>query len=533
MHDKKHKNQPPGYLRMVTHIRRMFHAFLWICLFCSNSCGKKESPREPSATIPAHYDLRERQLMTAVKNQNGTKPDGMGDMGSTVGICWAFASLASLESNLLKQGISPNPASKEASLSAWYLGNYIGLNQPCYHFNHETIPGVEPPTTFGYYFPDCGWGGGGSFWTGDYLIAGKPLPLWDDCPMPEARQNARQTLEPPPEVQTGPFPVSRMAIFLAADFASAGAFRESIKKYILTHGAIQGMIHLEPVDLQGITSQVTNGIRYNHARFTDTLNFDMYTYETDNLGTQLLTHCVAIAGWDDNRKLNVDGHRTTGAWLVKDSQGEKNWDKGYFRVAYEDLAVNFLASGLIACTETNFKHQSTYQTHPGILSHLNGISGCNTENCLELGDYGYLLNGYNTGTSWGVAEFPLNMDETLEAIGIFSSNRNQKMTVRIHKDNLASPPLLTREFFVEEVGYHQLKLGKGIRFVSGETMMIGVGFEREPEHQRFSLAYVQNDNFNFHYPTYWGRLVRNQFHVSRYSDMHPTCGFFLQAIVRR
>ena len=101
-------------------------------------------------------------------------------MGSTVGLCWAFSSLASLESSMLKQGITSNPLSMEASLSPWYLGNYIGFNIPCHEYNPNIIPGLLPATAFGYYNFSCGWGGtsvssAAGHWTADYLISGKEI----------------------------------------------------------------------------------------------------------------------------------------------------------------------------------------------------------------------------------------------------------------------------------------------------------------------------------------------------------------------
>ena len=104
------------------------------------ACEKENQGTGSVVTIlPAKYDLRDYNLVTPVRNQNGTKPGGTSDMGSTVGLCWAFASLASLESNMLKQGISSSPLSSEASLSPWYLGNCIGYNYPLEQSNSPDL----------------------------------------------------------------------------------------------------------------------------------------------------------------------------------------------------------------------------------------------------------------------------------------------------------------------------------------------------------------------------------------------------------
>ena len=92
-------------------------------------------------------------MITRVKCQCGFTEDGESDPGSSVGVCWAFSFLASLESSMLKKGIVMSPDCEEANLSPWYLGNYIGYNVPCYEYNPDFAPGVESPLAFGYYFP--------------------------------------------------------------------------------------------------------------------------------------------------------------------------------------------------------------------------------------------------------------------------------------------------------------------------------------------------------------------------------------------
>ena len=515
-------------VKFIAHIKGLLLLFIIL----SNSCTKDNTIPEPIA-LPAKYDLREYGFITPVRNQNGTKSDGSSDMGSTVGLCWAFSSLASLESNMLKLGITNSPLSSEASLSPWYLGNYIGLNKPCYEFNSDTIPGLTPPMTFGYYFPTCGWGGGGAFWTGDYLISGNELPSWDDCPMPTLDQNAHNTLQAPATQTTKKYNIAKMPIIFSSGFPGINDYIKNIKNYIYENGAIQSIVHLEALDIQGSISQIINGIEYTGSRFMDKQNFNMYTYDTENLGTQLLTHCVTIAGWDDNRMINVNGHTATGAWLIKDSQSETSWDEGYFWVAYDDIVINTISSGLIACNETNYEHQSKYQTHPGILSNLSEFGQQNEETCLKLGEYGYLFNGSNTENSWGVAEFPLNSDETLAAVGAFSSNRNQKINIHIYKNNLNSNALHIQDFTLDEVGYHMLKLNHEIEFRSNETMIIAVEFKHGSFHTRLPLCYVQDNNCNFDYSTFFGTREEGVFQLQPYSSIIPKSAFFLQAIIKK
>ncbi len=433
---------------------------------------------------------------------------------------------------MLKQGITASPQGLDASLSPWYVGNHIGFNHPCYEFNHETMPDLLPPTTFGYYELSCGWGGIGA-WVGEYLIAGSEIPTWNDCPMPVEAMTAHITLSPPLTDFKKKYNIAEMSWYFADDFPSITDYREQIKCHILNYGAIQSYVHLEAIDLPGMISQIVNGIEYTGYRFMDKENFDMYTYEMENFGTILFTHAVGIIGWDDNRRINVGGHTATGAWLIKDSNGETSWDGGYFWVAYDDPAINVIALGLVAGKKDKYAHQSTYQTHPGIMSKILPGIPCNDDNCLDLGLYGYLFNGNASGTSWAVAEFPIIKDETLVAIGIFSGNRNQKVHIEVHKNSLANNPLHTQTFTPNETGYHLLELGNDILFLAHETMVLAAGYETSPQQPRLPLCYVLNEDHNFAFNTYFGTKEGNVFQLTPYAEFDPRAAFYMQAVVRK
>ncbi len=480
---------------------------------------------------PGHYDLRDFGQMTAVRNQNGFKANGMSDLSTTVGLCWAFASLASLESNMLKQGIHHDPLSPEASYSPWYLGNYIGYNKPYYAFNADTIPGLVPVSNFGYYAPGYGWGGEGCFWTANYLTAGHELPNWDACPMPNNEQTEQRTLTPPPPQQAEKINIAEMTVIMADDFNSPEDYRNAVKNYILTNGAIQSMVHIEGIDYQGMISQTTNDITYYGYRFMDKKNFNMFTWEIENLSTSFLTHAVCTAGWDDKRSLDIGGHKTTGAWLIKDSQSKANWNEGYFWVAYEDLAANIIAAGLAACKNKNYKHQSTYQTHPGQLTKITDDFQTTEENCLEIGAYGYLLNGESSGTSWAFVEFPMTQNEKLAAVGIFCSNRNTEITIKAYKNTFENPALTIQNFKLDHVGYFMLELDTEIGFAEGETMIIGAGFAQNAGSNRLPLTYVHDEEYDFNYPSYYGSENGNSYQLTPYNNINPHCGYFMQAIV--
>ena len=104
-----------------------------IALAC---CGGGDN----AGNTPEAFDLRNvagSNFVTPVKTQTALFPDGNPDIGASVGLCWAFASMASFESSLLFQGLVSNPDSPAADLSEWHLGNWNGMNNPVYTFNYD------------------------------------------------------------------------------------------------------------------------------------------------------------------------------------------------------------------------------------------------------------------------------------------------------------------------------------------------------------------------------------------------------------
>lgn len=487
-----------------------------------------------TSQITASYDLRDYGLITSAKNQNGEKADGTSDVGTTVGLCWAFSALSSLESNMLKQGITASPNDENANLSPWYLGNYIGYNHPYYQFNDDTFPDVEPATAFGYLSKNfLGWGGdAGSFWVADYLLSGKELPLWKDSPMPTQDMSAQKTLTKPQTNATKKYILKDMDLLYAEDSSDKKEYRTRIKQYILKNGAVQSFVHLEVIDIEGINKQTCQGVVYTGHRFMDKVNHNLYTYETDKLCTALYTHAVTIAGWDDSRKINIDGHETTGAWLIKDSQGDNAHDHGYFWVAYDDkVFLDFFASGLIAEKSAAYQHPSVYQTHNGGLSKISPEEKFAENSMIELGSYSYLLNGIEGKDSWGFAKFNLTKDEKLKAVALFTGNPYEKVTINVYKNSEKSGVLLSKEFDIAEIGYHLLDLGKEISFSAQDTIVIGAGFKYNINQKRLPLVYVRDNNYSFKFPTYYAALDGGIFRLTPYSDLCKDCSFFMQAVM--
>jgi len=64
-------------------------------------------------------------------------------------------------------------------------------------------------------------------------------------------------------------------------------------------------------------------------------------------GSELSNHAVAIVGWDDNVEVTSFNNRATrkGAWIVKNSYGTSVGDGGYYYISYDDVNICTDAAG--------------------------------------------------------------------------------------------------------------------------------------------------------------------------------------------
>jgi C1A family cysteine protease len=74
-------------------------------------------------------------------------------------------------------------------------------------------------------------------------------------------------------------------------------------------------------------------------------NGNVDTYHHGEYG---VNHCVAIVGWDDDYVLHnsdgsimkdENGNELKGAWIVRNSWGDKGADGGYLHISYKDSSL--------------------------------------------------------------------------------------------------------------------------------------------------------------------------------------------------
>ena len=219
--------------------------------------------------LPKDYDPRKQGKDTGIRNQEN------------LGVCWAFAGIAGMESYMATNGYGINDLSEE-HMRWWAKGGVNGWNVG----DHE---GTSNLLSMGY------------FASGD----GPKLES-------ELKYNTHNTR--PSNMNT-----TKGTGYLASEVIFIRNNRMDIKNAITKYG----------------------GVVSGYGDFDEYSSKDKNAYYVDyNIGQN---HAVTVVGWDDSySRDHFTGKakpKYDGAWLVKNSWGNYNSEGGYFWVSYEDKTL--------------------------------------------------------------------------------------------------------------------------------------------------------------------------------------------------
>lgn len=250
-------------------------------------------------TLPSSYDLRNEYMVTPVKNQGNN------------GNCWAFASIASLESCILKA------TGFTYDLSEENMKNLMSKFSS-YGWDMETNTGGYDRMGHAYLVS----------WLG-------PVNESDD------KYILNEVLSP---VLNSIFHIQNILFLKRTSFTD----NDEIKRAIISYGAVSTSIHWYQSNEDG-TNYYVNGK-------------NIYWYKTDKGAN----HAVAIVGWDDNYSRN--NFKTTpsgdGAWIIKNSWGPSSGEGGYYYVSYYDTSLaplNKPYSTYVFLFNESIKYDKNYQ----------------------------------------------------------------------------------------------------------------------------------------------------------------------------
>ncbi len=250
--------------------------------------------RASGSDLPPAYDLRKEGKVTVAKNQ--------GKDGS----CWAFASMASLESYLL------GAERKSYDYSENNMKNLVSKNYP---------EGFDLTSDDG----------------GNAFISTAYLSRWSGP--------VNESLDPYNELSayspTG-LPVQKhvQEVFFLPE-KTEFLDNEVLKRALLEYGAVYSTLY------------------WNLAYYQEKSHTYRYT------GNRFVNHAVTIVGWNDSfdRNLFTQVPPGDGAFIAKNSWGETWGEDGYFYISYYDTKIGFDENAVFTAeSQDNYDH--IYQYDP-------------------------------------------------------------------------------------------------------------------------------------------------------------------------
>ena len=214
--------------------------------------------------------------------------------------CWAFSTLASIESNLLKNNIKTD----YLSVAHLELMTQKSLYTPSYlTFNRNFNSGGKLEYTAAYVL---------NYW-GPIKESELPFTTITNLLNNKATISQNDVINKKANVD-----VDDIFYLNNSQGACSKTSIDTIKQYLTNHGALAASIYFNLKD----------NTYTNHA---------YYYYN----GTNISNHAVTIVGWDDTIDVESFTKKASrkGAWIVKNSYGTNVGDNGYFYVSNDDINI--------------------------------------------------------------------------------------------------------------------------------------------------------------------------------------------------
>lgn len=360
---------------------------------------------EQNTSIPKKYDGREYGYLTPVRDQKGSN------------MCWAYATMACLEADAVKNNGFPT----DLDLSEYQLAYYTFNNKK------DALGLTNSDEVSFYNLSDENnfiTNGASLSYAVSTLSSGVGPVLESDAPLSQLLDSNGFTIRTGAYTNQLPEELRRDRNVLTIESIYAySLFNKSeydrIKQGIMEHGAAAISYYSQPST--GGYSKTDLGVAY---------------YQNEHCDPD---HGVAIVGWDDEFPISAfaPDHqpKNPGAWLVRNSWGSigdsQNYTvDGYFWLSYEDTSLTSLTSegkGSYAyvydvCPATNNRYKYTYQYDGGI---IHEYSATTTEQQAE---------GYAN-------IFTAQKDERLDAITVHTDrgSANARFTLSVYKDVTTEP----------------------------------------------------------------------------------------------
>lgn len=436
------------------------------------------------------------------------------------GACWAFASTASLESNLALRDYQNKRAKKVYDFSEMHMiyatsTSFLNNERPSIKFNRKASSGGTAEVAEAY------------FTNGTGPVEEKYMPYDDtagDISIDEIK-NKTVSVE-----------ITDTTDFPATDSIGKENLKTLMKNHIKNNGGIICSIH-ESGEPGGSTASgecpnPKTGAIYCSDRSTHTAN-----------------HGVVIVGWDDNYAIEnfKEGYRPSnkGAWIAKDSHGDdasrtKTFDE-YKKLNFEQYKDEYLQQGVTNYTQipdefiaNAFEKEEGYivdtnkktvrQLHndngyvyisyddANVYSNLKGIANTNTsisyENVYQHNPQGivdalilnvnqiYLSNIFDKKTTSNeyITKVALNTPETVSCkVYINPKNANKD------KNSLQLVQLKSGEMQTIDPGYHTLEFASPVQITGDKFVVVIEIHGKQSNKVGFSILFNQYEWYKNEY----------------------------------
>lgn len=364
--------------------------------------------REPRALVlPEKFDLRDYGYITSVKDQ-GT------------GSCWAHATLAAAESNMVMNGLADNTIDLSESHLTWFTQGQAStdINDPLYG-DGESLGNTD--LTNGAYDR-----GGNSWRSRAALGRWSGVQLEGNAPPVKERPAVDESLR-----------YTSYGYLVNSDDLDASD-HESIKQHLMTTGALYCSYYND-------NSKYSDEEYYGDAYYNDDI------YNTN--------HAVTIVGWDDN--YSKDNFKSAvppgdGAWIIKNSWGTWQHNNGYFYMSYYDVSLDYITSFEIADTST---YNNIYQ-----------YDGAMPES--------YLRGSFTAANVFTAAD-----NETISAAAFYTLDASVPYIISIYADVEDGVPtsgtlLKTQQGTMPYAGYHVVDLNEAVSVSKGTKFSVVVTLDK-------------------------------------------------------
>jgi hypothetical protein len=382
--------------------------------------------RAQESVIPSQYDLRKVNGVTPIKSQSG-------------GTCWAHATMAAVESNLLVSGAWKKIGDADIpALSEYHLDWWNGFNQ----YKNTDLPDSSASKT-GLHVHNGG----------DYRVSAAYISRGDGV-IAVHLANKRNVV----------LPVTGIGIDPHWFKAPPGQFHPTFKKYYVRD--IEWFTigdNLENIDAikRRVMAEGAMGTAYTVNK--DFLGKDFVHYQPKE-NPKKPNHAVAIAGWDDEKVSSDPAKKLPkpGCWLIKNSWGTKSaksgapvGHEGYYWISYYDK---------ICCRDPEMGAVSFRNVEPMKYQHV----------------YYHDYHGWRDTMkeiNQACNVFTAVTDHNLAAVSFYTAADNVRYTAKIYggfKDGQLTGLKATRTGTMAVKGFHTVDLEKPIAVAKGEKFIVCV-----------------------------------------------------------